>query len=125
MTKMTKRTAYEMIINAIAAGEVVLPEADAIKAILEKEIVNLNNKTSKAKAKATASQLGECELVLGVMPAGQFTVTEIAAMIPNTPYSTSKVTAILRKLVEAGKVVNTKAGKKSLYAVADADEIDD
>lgn len=109
---MTKREAFEIVINAIDAGVLEAPE---VKEVLVKEVERLNSKNSKAKVKADAAHIEEEGRVLDYFPEGSVTVTEIAAAIPEMPYSTSKVTAILKRLVAYGYVKNEKVGKKSLY----------
>ena len=118
---MTKREMFEMAINVIA--ETTAPEKDELIAGLEHEIELLNRKksTSRGMTKTQKENLEIMELILADLDSiGEpVTVTELLAQGENmTGFTNQKISALLRKLVEAGKVTKVIEGKKAKFALA-------
>lgn len=114
---MTKRE----VINAMLATEVIAQNED-FSSYLTHELELLDNKAkSRAKAQTKANEAMEAlkEAVFAEIGTEGETVTEILARIDIAEISTSqKLTAVLTKLVDTGKVKKVKEGKKSFYSIA-------
>ncbi len=117
---MTKREMYEMTINILA--ETVAPKKDELIAGLQHEIELLaNRKTSKTPTKVQKENEVIMTQILKALEAiGEpTTVTNLITFgIEGFELTNQKVSALLRKLVEAGKVVKTIEGKKAKFAIA-------
>lgn len=96
--------------------------ADEVVKFLESRIESLEKKTSKANDKVNTEQAEVDEKVLSVMTAIGTKVAQIAKLVNEeyeVEYSSSKVTASLRRLVAKGLVKNEVVKKDSLYSLAD------
>jgi len=118
---MTKKEMYTMTINILA--ETNAPEKDELITMLEHEIELLNRKksTSKGMTKTQKENLEIMELILADLDtiAEPVTVTELLAQGENmTGFTNQKISALLRKLVDAGKVTKVVEGKKARFALA-------
>ena len=111
---MTYAMALEVAINAVA-DEAVVEKLTALKGQLEKRTASKTpTKTQKenevimTKILEALADIGEPTTVTGLLAHGVegFTLTN------------QKASALLRKLIEANKVVKTIEGKKALFALA-------
>ena len=96
--------------------------ADEVVKFLNSRIESLEKKATKTTDKTNTEQAEVDEKVLSVMTAVQVKVGQIAKMVNEeygTDYSSSKVTASLRRLVGKGLVKNEVVKKDSLYSLAD------
>ena len=96
--------------------------ADEVVKFLNSRIESLEKKATKTSDKTNTEQAEVDEKVLSVMTAVQVKVGQIAKMVNEeygTDYSSSKVTASLRRLVGKGLVKNEVVKKDSLYSLAD------
>lgn len=96
--------------------------ADEVVKFLNSRIESLEKKATKTSDKANTEQAEVDEKVLSVMTAVQVKVGQIAKLVNeeyDTDYSSSKVTASLRRLVAKGLVKNEQVKKDSLYSLAD------
>ena len=118
---MTKKEMFEMTINILA--ETVAPEKEDLIAGLQHEIELLDRKRSTPKG-MTKTQKENGAIMTQILDAlGTFetpvTVTElIAGGAGLTGFTNQKVSALLRKLVEGGKVTKVIEGKKARFALA-------
>ena len=112
--KITKRE----VINAMLKEEVVLNNA-TYKAYLENELALLDKKAANKKATKTQEEnVAIKEEILNVLTTEGATVTEIQAKSEVLGgLSNQRVSALLRQLVENGKVVKTTDKKKSYFAL--------
>lgn len=122
MTKVTIADKFDALADYIQNGE------NSIFPTPEDAIEFINDRKEKAMKKAgnrkpTAQQKeneGFKESILDVLTSEGKTVSEIIAMSDDLSGLTNqRVSALLRQLVLAGKVVKTKEGKKSLFAIAE------
>ena len=96
--------------------------ADEVVKFLNSRIEALEKKATKTSDKTNTEQAEVDEKVLSVMTTVQVKVGQIAKMVNeeyDTDYSSSKVTASLRRLVGKGLVKNEVVKKDSLYSLAD------
>ena len=96
--------------------------ADEVVKFLNSRIESLEKKATKTTDKTNTEQAEVDEKVLSVMTTVQVKVGQIAKMVNeeyDTDYSSSKVTASLRRLVGKGLVKNEVVKKDSLYSLAD------
>ena len=96
--------------------------ADEVVKFLEGRIESLEKKTSKASDKVNTEQAEVDEKVLSVMTPIGTKVAQIAKLVNEeyeVEYSSSKVTASLRRLVARKLVKNEVVKKDSLYSLAD------
>ena len=121
---MTNMTYIQAIDNAIAmfsqGGQIdtedkaTVEKLEALKAQLAKR------STSKTPTK-TQKANEEVKAVIADVLADtgeKMTVTEMIADERLNGYTNQKISALLRQMVEAGKVVKTLEGKKAYFAVA-------
>lgn len=124
MTKMTYAQAIDFALDVMNpdvdpeddkfSWEEVREKLEALKAQLAKRgSVKTPTKTQKANEEVKAviadvlAETGE-----------KMTVTEMIADERLNGYTNQKISALLRQMVEAGKVVKTTEGKKAYFAVA-------
>ena len=115
--KLTKRE----IINSMLAEESIAKNS-TYKAFLEHEIELLNKKSERKKpTKAQEANAEIKEIILEALKNMSGTVTEIQKVSPNLEgCSNQKISALLKQLVESGKVTKTIDKKKSIFSLAEA-----
>ena len=114
MTNMTYAQALEIAINAIA-DETAKEKLEALKAQLAKRV---SSKTPTKTQKENEGVMEQIVLALGELSKA-VTVTELITEGDGLAgYTNQKISALLRKLVESGKVVKTIEGKKAMFSIA-------
>ena len=117
--KITKREVIGMMMN-----EEVVKANPTYVAYLENELALLNKKAQNKKATKTQEQnVGIKATILKVLATiGSGTVTDIQNGNEElSTFSNQKVSALVRQLVEAGKVVKTVDKKKSIFSLAESE----
>lgn len=112
---MTYAMALEVAINAVAEDKAVVEKLTALKEQLAKR------STSKTPTKTQKENEVIMERILDALAAidEPTTVTGLLAHgVEGFELTNQKASALLRKLIEAGKVVKTIEGKKALFALA-------
>ena len=116
--KITKRE----VINAMLSEELVKANATYV-AYLENELALLDKKAQNKKATKTQTEnIGLKTTILEVLAQGSGTVTEIQSR--NTELkalSNQKVSALIKQLVDEGKVTKSTEGRKSVFALAESE----
>ena len=115
--KITKREVIGMMMN-----EEVVKANPTYVAYLENELALLNKKASNKKATKTQEEnVGIKATILEVLATiGRGTVTDIQnGNAELSALSNQKVSALVRQLVESGKVVKTVEKKKSIFSLAE------
>lgn len=113
MTNMTYAMALEIAINAVT-DETVKEKLEALKTQLAKRSTSKTpTKTQKANEEVKA-------VIANVLVESgeKMTVTEMIADERLNNYTNQKISALLRQMVEAGKVTKTLDGKKAYFTVA-------
>lgn len=122
-TKVTKKEWYA-ILNAIVEKS-EYADKDGVKAFIAHEIELLEKKSgSKSMTKAQKENEVFIEQIYDVMVGldKAMTVTELMAIDGLDNFSNQKLSALLKKLVEGGRVAKTSEGKKSLFkAIVEVD----
>ncbi len=120
MTKMTIADKFDAINDLLDGKESVL-SIDEAKAFIADRKEKATKKSSNRKPTAQQKENeGVKEAILDVLTNEGKTVSEIISMSDDLSGLTNqRVSALLRQLVIAGKVVKTKDGKKSLFAIAE------
>lgn len=120
MEKMTKKEKFGRLIEIVEGANV--EDATMLVEFLEREI----ELVSKKRTGETKTQKANKELVEKIYDRladaeKAMTATEIFEATKDIDGITSaqKVTALVKKLKDAGRVVKTVEGKKSLFAVAE------
>lgn len=120
MQKMTIATKFDEVVKMIQGEESVLSVEDAIDFLndrKEKAAAKGGNRKPSARQKENEGVKAE---ILDSLTNEGVTVT---ALIANTPaldgFTNQRVSALLRQLVLDGKVVKTKEGKTTLFAIAE------
>ena len=114
--KITKREVIKMMMN-----EEVVKANPTYVAYLENELALLDKKASNKKATKTQEEnVGIKATILEVLATiGRGTVTDIQNSNEKlSALSNQKVSALVRQLVESGKVVKTVDKKKSIFSLA-------
>lgn len=115
---MTQREMFKRIATLNA-------EDEEIVAFCKAKIEQLNHRsTNKAPTKTQKENVGIMEIIMDALSvAGQpVTVTELIAGCDElAEYTNQKISALLRKLVADGRATQSKDGRKSVYALADAE----
>ena len=118
-TKMTKATAWTIVKGIVEnSGH---PQAEELVAKIDNELALLAKKNS-AEKKPTAQQTANVgimsAIVEGMTPNRLYTVTELIKEIPACAELTNqRVSALLRQLVEGGKVKRTEDKRKAYFQV--------
>ena len=122
MTKVTIADKFDALADYIQNGE------NSIFPTPEDAIEFINDRKEKAMKKAgnrkPTTQQKENEMIkesiLDVLSNEGITVTQIISASDDLSGLTNqRISALLRQLVLAGKVVKTKEGKKSLFTIAE------
>lgn len=114
MEKMTRLVAFNEIkaVVAEAGREDLIPFVDKYIEILAKP----RKSTSSAESKATKEAKGYFDAIAEVLTEDGLTVSEIAdAVEAFEGMSTQKVTAIVKKMVEAGLAEKERVGKRTIF----------
>ena len=117
--KITKREVIGMMMN-----EEVVKANPTYVAYLENELALLDKKAQNKKATKTQEQnVGIKTTILEVLATiGSGTVTDIQNGNEElSALSNQKVSALVRQLVESGKVVKTTDKKKSIFSLAESE----
>ena len=119
--KMTKATAWTIVKGIVEnSGH---PQSAELVEKIENELVLLAKKNS-AEKKPTAQQTANVGISTAILAGMEhtrlYTVTEIIKEIPACSELTNqRVSALLRQLVEAGKVKRTEDKRKAYFSLAD------
>ena len=118
--KMTKATAWAIVKEIVANSD--HPKSAELVEKIDNEL-NLLAKKNSAEKKPTAQQVAndgiKTAIVEGMEPNRLYTVTEIIKSIPACAELTNqRVSALLRGLVETGKVVRTEDKRKAYFSLA-------
>ena len=116
--KITKKEMFTMI-------KAQVKDNAEMVAFIDHEIELLDKKASNKKAtKTQEANIGIKSTILAILEGGKsMTVTEMqGASAELGELSNQKVSALVRQLVEAGKVVKTIAKKVSRFSLADKGE---
>lgn len=115
-TKLTKAQKFAMLraIPAVAENAMLVEFID--------HEVELLSKKNSAEKKPTAQQVANAgiatAIIEGMEPNRLYTVTEVIKSIPECADLTNqRVSALLRQLVEAGKVKRTEDKRKAYFQV--------
>lgn len=118
--KITKKDMFRAIIAACQSDE-------SIVKFCEHEIELLDKKSSAKSGKLTKAQLeneGIKESIIDALAAESegITISDLAAKNADTlgGYSNQKISALMRQLIDEGKVVKTSDKKKSYFQLSDA-----
>ncbi len=117
--KITKREVIGMMMN-----EEVVKANPTYVAYLENELALLDKKARNKKATKTQEEnVGIKATILEVLATiGRGTVTDIQnGNVELSALSNQKVSALVRQLVESGKVVKTVEKKKSIFSLAESE----
>ena len=118
-TKMTKATAWGIVKGIVENSN--HPQTAELVAKIDNELALLAKKNS-AEKKPTAQQTANVgimsDIVEGMEPNRLYTVTEIIKSIPACADLTNqRVSALLRQLVEGGKVKRTEDKRKAFFSL--------
>ena len=119
--KMTKKEMFAMVMEVLATTDST--NKDAMLDFIQHEIDLLERKSSSPKK--TASQLENerimVELIEALAEVGEpVTISQLWEKVPTTKtYSNQKISALLRKMIEEGKVVKVTDKKKSYFSLAE------
>lgn len=126
MTNMTYAqaidNALEMINTALATDPSMWENLDVTRDKLEALKIQLAKRgASKTPTKTQKENEGVMETILDVLAdnGDMMTVTEMLADDRLKGYTNQKISALLRKLIEAKKVVKTMEKKKAYFALAE------
>ena len=118
MTKMTKKDYFKVLREVVEGVE--LDNREDVLAFIDKEVERLaNRKASKSKTQKENEELVEVVYDALANMEAPVTVTELQKADEGmAQYSNQKLSALLKKLVEAGRVVRTADKKVARFAVA-------
>ena len=113
MTNMTYAVALETAINAVA-DEAVKEKLEALKAQLAKRGSSKTPTKTQKENEVIMERI--CDTLAGAEE--PVTVTELLAMgVEGFDLTNQKTSALLRKLIERGKVEKSMEGKKAKFAL--------
>lgn len=120
--KITKREVINMMM-----GEAVVKANPTYLAYLEHELELLDNKAKNKKATKTQEEnVGIKNVILDTLARiGSGTISEIqSANAELSALSNQKVSALVRQLVDSGKVTKTIDKKKSIFSLANGENVE-
>lgn len=119
MTKMTKKEWFEELKNVVSASD--YKEKDEALKFLNHEIELLNKKSEKGTLTKTQKEnvevIKKIKAVLETFE-NPVTITEMQKTDELSEYSNQKLSALLKKLVNAGEVTRTEEKKKAYFSLA-------
>lgn len=122
---MTKKEILTLIVTALGESrDFTSEETEAIIAYATNEISLLDKKAEKAKTQKSKTQKENEEIKVLLLAFLRtldtpITITEIIKGTDTfSEYSTQKISALLKQLIESGEVVKTVDKKKSYFAAA-------
>lgn len=114
---MTKR---EMFVSILNVAEVSANQEMVDFINHEIELLDNRKASGKGMTKVQKENEGVKDLILQALSSGnKMTVTEIIGCEGLEGYTNQKISALLRQLVDADKVVKTIENKKSYFALAE------
>ena len=118
-TKMTKATAWGIVKGIVEKSN--HPQTAELVAKIDNELELLSKKNSadkKPTAQQTANEGIKTAIVEGMEPNRLYTITEIIKEIPECADMTNqRVSALVRQLVDAGKVKRTEDKRKAYFSL--------
>lgn len=120
--KITKKEMFAQVI-AMAQGEEVSVSADEIVAFAEHEIELLNKKAGTKSKKETANDAENArlmEVIVETLIGSEKAMTVSELMAVNTELgelSNQKVSALMKKLVDGGRVQKSTDKRKSVFSI--------
>ena len=116
--RITKKEKFEMVKELVLAADV--ENKDMLVEFIDREVEILSKKTgAKTKAQKENEVIVEAVYEALATMENQVTVSDFQkASDEMAEYSNQKLSAMLKKLVDAGRVVKTVEGKKSYFKVA-------
>lgn len=123
MKKMSYTGALDVVLSGGAMTDEVKERLTALKASLEKRAATKSSKPTKAQSAAIAL----AERIVGLMEVGKsYEWKEIAALIPDVEnVSAQRVTALMKRAVDSGRVAKEEVKGKMTYTLIDADAVDE
>lgn len=118
-----KKTKKEMFNEVLA----IVKDNKELVDFINHEIELLDKKSANKKATKTQTEnIGYKAEIKSVLTENGATVTEIQGKSETLAgLSNQRVSALLRQMVESGEVVKTVDKKKSYFAIATVDEVDE
>ena len=117
--KMTKAVAWGIVKGIVENSN--HPQATELVEKIENELTLLAKKNSAEKkptAQQTANEGIKTAILQGMEPNRLYTIGELIKEIPGcADFSTSKMSALVRQLKDAGKVVRTEDKRKAYFQV--------
>lgn len=115
--KMTQKNALAYVIDNCEVPADVLEKLVSMKAQLEKKSAH------KGERKPTKTQIAnegfKAVIVENMEPDRLYTITELSKEIPfGEELSVQRISALVRQLKEAGKVVRTEEKRKAYFSLA-------
>ena len=120
--KITKREMFAQVI-AMAQGKEVSVSADEIVAFAEHEIELLNKKAGTKSKKETANDAENArlmEVIVETLTGSEKAMTVSELMTANAELgelSNQKVSALMKKLVDGGRVQKSTDKRKSVFSI--------
>ena len=120
--KITKKEMFAQVI-AMAQGEEVSVSADEIVAFAEHEIELLNKKAGSKSKKETANDAENArlmEVIVETLIGSEKAMTVSELMTTNVELgelSNQKVSALMKKLVDGGRVQKSTDKRKSVFSI--------
>ena len=120
MTKMTIANKYDAVIALLNGEDSDLSRDDAIDFLTDRK----DKAQKKAGSRKPTAQQKENEgikaVILNALTTEGITVTNLINSVPELAgFTNQRVSALLRQLVLDEKVVKTKEGKTTLFAIAE------
>ena len=120
--KITKREMFAQVI-AMAQGKEISVSADEIVAFAEHEIELLNKKAGTKSKKETANDAENArlmEVIVEILTGSEKAMTVSELMTANVELgelSNQKVSALMKKLVDGGRVQKSTDKRKSVFSI--------
>jgi hypothetical protein len=121
-SKMTKRDYFALINQVVASADVADEVKESIKAFTAHEVELLDKRHAKSgQTKTQKENIAVMDTIKAVLSEqdSAVTISELMKDSRLADYSNQKLSALLKKLVEAKEVVRTEDKKKAFFSIAE------
>ena len=120
MQKMTIADKFDEVVKALDGVETTMTKEELVDFIYDRKDKAVKKASNRKPSAQQKENEGIKQIILDVLTTEGKTVSEIIASTDDLAgFTNQRISALLRQLILANKVVKTKDGKKSLFALAE------
>jgi hypothetical protein len=120
MQKMTIADKFDEVVKALQGEDSAMSVDEMVDFIIDRKDKAVKKASNRKPSAQQKENEGIKQTILDVLTTEGKTVSEIIASTEDLAgFTNQRISALLRQLILADKVVKTKDGKKSLFALAE------